>query len=975
MKMIFTRFNLLLCGVCLLGATNLQAQSTTTISGTITDAKSNETLVGVNVMVKGKVIGTITDFDGNFNLKVNQAPPLTLQISIIGYKNQEVEITNASTTGVNIKMEEQVILGQEVVVSASRVEESVLKSPVSIERMDILAIQQTPADNYYKGIAFLKGVDVSSSSINFQIVNARGFNSTGNTRFVQQTDGMDTQAPALNFPIGNLNGPSELDVESLDFLPGAASALYGPNAFNGILLVKSKSPFEYQGLSAFAKVGMNHFGGDASLGEPSSPQPMFEGSLRYAKAFNNRFAFKLNLSYMRAEDWHATNYTTDREKSRQPEGFSFNPGADAPNKMGDEASIDMGYLGSVFRRAVDTNDPAYNSPALAGVRTLLNATSAQGQFDVTEFFNGVPSQVVSRTAYEEHELIDYGAENFKANASLHYRITDNVEAIWQSNFGYGTSIYSGAQRYSLSNFSIQQHKAELKSKNFFLRGYATIENSGNSYITEFLGNMMNEAGSVNNTWFATYTANYLKYLYGSTNRGNLGLPADADISIAQAEAAHNYARGVSDASRLVPGSERFNEEKEKALESGVVPIGPSFDDATKMYHFEGQYNFAEQIDFMELQVGASFRSYVLGSNGTIFPDTTGNDISIKEYGAYVQAGKQLLDERLKLTASLRFDKNQNFDPFLSPRVSGVYTVNKNHNFRIAYQTGFRNPTTQGQHINLNIISTRLLGGLPQYAEQYGIGTNTYTLESVNEFSQLVFSGADPAAAAGTLVAYDNYKPVSPEKIQSIEVGYKSIIDGKLLVDLSYYYNIYNNFEVQVRMRKASGPITDAANLSSLLAGNADNTFQIYTNADKQISSQGASMGLTYQLPRNYTFGTNYSWNVLNVGTGNEDFIFAYNTPEHKVNLTFGNRKLTDNIGFSVAGKWQNEFRWESSFADGDVPAFFTMDAQVSYKLSELKSVVKLGGSNLLNQRYITNFGGPNVGAIYYVSVTFDQLTN
>ena len=104
-------------------------------------------------------------------------------------------------------MKEETLMGQEVVVSASRVEESILQSPVSIEKMDVLAIQQTPADNYYKSIGYLKGVDVTQSSINFQIVNARGFNSTGNTRFVQLTDGMDTQAPALNFPIGNLNGP------------------------------------------------------------------------------------------------------------------------------------------------------------------------------------------------------------------------------------------------------------------------------------------------------------------------------------------------------------------------------------------------------------------------------------------------------------------------------------------------------------------------------------------------------------------------------------------------------------------------------------------------------------------------------------------------------------------------------------------------------------------------------------------------
>jgi outer membrane receptor protein involved in Fe transport len=235
----------------------------TTISGNVTDSDTKETLVGVNILVKGKVIGTISDLSGNFTLNVAQQPPFTLIFSMVGYTPKEVEITNASTSNLAVSLGEQTMLGQEVVISASRVEESILQSPVSIEKMDILAIRDTPSDTYYKAIANLKGVDVTSSSINFQIINARGFNSTGNTRFVQLTDGMDTQAPALNFPIGNLNGPSELDVESVEFIPGSASALYGPNAFNGILLVNSKSPFEYQGLSGFYKQGFNHFAGRA----------------------------------------------------------------------------------------------------------------------------------------------------------------------------------------------------------------------------------------------------------------------------------------------------------------------------------------------------------------------------------------------------------------------------------------------------------------------------------------------------------------------------------------------------------------------------------------------------------------------------------------------------------------------------------------------------------------------------------------
>jgi len=359
----------------------------TTISGKVTDGTSGEPLAGVNIVVKGRVIGTVTDVNGAYSLKVNDAPPLTLSFSFVGFRTQEIEVTNANTAGLDIKMEEQTVLGQEIVVSASRAEEAIMQSPVSIEKMDILGVQNTASENYYKGLINMKGLDMTQSSVNFQIINARGFNSTGNTRFVQLTDGMDTQAPALNFPIGNLNGPSELDVESVEFLPGSASALYGPNAFNGILLVNSKNPFEYQGLSAFAKVGVNHIG-DSDLNSdgtkigPGSAKPMLEGALRYAKAFNNRFAFKVALSYSKATDWYGTNLQ-DKNAGVNP-GYSSNPGADRVHAFGDEVSTNIGLL-------------ALNP-------TFQSQVNAAG---LGAYLGNLPNDIVSRTPYKEQYLVDY----------------------------------------------------------------------------------------------------------------------------------------------------------------------------------------------------------------------------------------------------------------------------------------------------------------------------------------------------------------------------------------------------------------------------------------------------------------------------------------------------------------------------------------------------------------------------------------
>jgi iron complex outermembrane recepter protein len=438
---------------------------------------------------------------------------------------------------------------------------------------------------------------------------------------------------------------------------------------------------------------------------------------------------------------------------------------------------------------------------------------------------------------------------------------------------------------------------------------------------------------------------------------------------------HNNARNTVDANRFEPGTQAFDDAKNNALE-GVVPEGARFNDKSRFLHTEGVYDFKNEIDFVDLQMGLSFRQYQLRSNGTIFADGDGG-VDINEYGGFVQASKSLLEDRLRLTGSVRYDKNENFDGQFNPRISSVIRLTDSQNLRASYQTGFRNPTTQGQYIDLNVLTARLLGGLPETVAPYNVTTNSFTLESVERFTNELLAG-NPAAA-GELVPYTSFSAVKPEQIQSIEVGYKGLIGGRLLIDAAYYYNVYDDFIAQFRVRKAAGPFTgdpanDQAVAASLLSGDASNTFQLYTNLDETVKSQGAVFGFDYSLPGNYLISANYNWNQL-ITDQQDDFIFDFNTPEHKVNVSFGNRRLTDLLGFNLTWRWQEEFNWTSSFANGTVPAVSTFDAQVSYRVPNLKSVVKVGGSNLFNNRHFLNYGGPNLGAIYYVSLTFDQFLN
>lgn len=912
----------------------VQAQSTA-VSGKVVDAGSGNPLVGVNILVKGKVIGTITDTEGNFNLQVNESPPFTLVISSVGYRTQEIEINN-QTANLEIRLPEQTILGQEVVVSASRIEESILESPVSVEKLDIIEIRQSAAPSFYDQIVNLKGIDVSAQSLTFKSINPRGFGANGNTRTVQLIDGIDNQAPGLNFPVGNIVGIPELDLESVEILPGAASALYGPNAINGIILMNSKSPFEYQGLSATTKLGVNHVDG-----EDHTPSLYQNYGLRYAKAFNNKIAFKINAEYLRAQDFIGVDYRNASDiVERSPEDID-------PN---DRASMRTYNGVNVY------GDPLLNVGMLgqgSGVEALL-PLDARGDF--------------TPTGYTEKTFVDNTTESLKLGAALHYRINDNLEALAQFNQGFGSTVYTANDRFVLDDFTIWTAKAELRGSNFFLRAYKTQESAGDSYAANTLATLINAR-----TTIPAYVQTF----------------AGARLLGSSIEEAHTMARFASDAVRnqnLENG--RFQQLYDSLRQVPISQRGAKFLDETSLWHYEGMYNLRDQIDFAEVIIGGNYRRYALKSDGTLFAlQDNGEEFSIDEWGAYTQISKKLLDEALDLTGSVRYDKNQYFAGQFSPRISGVYTLRGDHNFRASFQRGFRIPTTQDQFIDLDVVTRRLIGRNPALIDRYHFKTNqVFTTKSVIAAQQEYQAGGDLAASKALLepVEFEDFKT---EKVNTYEVGYKGLLNNKLLIDTYYYYSSYRDFNAEIDITQTAigdqnndgdPPFTGPADPDGIVQQTVPiQRFGIDVNADGTVDAHGFAIGVDYSISKGYTLGGNVAYNRL---LDQDDLIAqgfraAYNTPEWRYNIRFSNRKVTDNLGFNIVWRWQDAFLWESSIGEGIIPAYQTLDAQVSYKLSSLKSILKIGGSNILNERYTTSFANPRMGAIYYISITFDEFLN
>ena len=895
----------------------------TSISGTVTDAVSGESLAGVNIIVKGRVIGTITDTDGNFSLNVSAAPPLTLVVSFVGYRTQEVAVTETNVSGLEIKMEEQTILGQEVVVSASRVEESILKSPVTVEKLDLLAIRQTPAADFFDALANVKGVQFTSSSLNFPQINTRGFATIANVRFVQMVDGIDTQAPLLNFPTGNIVGIGELDTESMELLPGTASALYGPNAFNGVLLMNSKSPFEYQGLSAQFK------GGITTSDAQDKSYPFYSFNARYAKAFNNKFAFKVNFAYMSAEDWRGKDYTTDVNDPESTVSLVGKPNFDGVNLYGDETRI-----------PVPLPVPGYNALDLR------------------------------RTGWREEDLVDnYDATSIKGDVALHYRPTDNLELLYNYRFGGGSSVYQGSQKYALRDFTQQFHKLELKGSNFFIRGYVTATDAGDSYNMAALGGVLNERISPTaSQWAPEYAQTYILARQGYVP----GVPAGND------ELAHQAARAYADRNRPSVGSAEYKTLLEDVRNSYFQrnPSGAKFIDHSRLYHGEFNYNFADQIDFAEIQVGGNFRQYSLFSDGTIFnedPEDGQNfeRININEFGLYTQLSKTLA-EALKLTGSIRYDKNENFEGRFTPRISAVYTFLENHNIRASFQTGFRNPDTQAQYIFFPVGTNTLLGSSEDNAARYGVHKGgAWTRASYEAFrgsGGTLAPDGNPTGGNPNLLVTDDVDYVKPERLSSYEIGYKGLFSENFIVDLNVYYTSYKDF---------IGGDDVAAKFQTVHQGTTyapGTIYSPYRNASEDVTSTGIGVGLTYNFGRGYFATGNYNYATFDSEQSDgSTFRAGFNTPENKLNLGVGNRKLTKNLGFNLNFRWQDKFLWQSDFGDWNVPEFGVFDAQVSYKITSIKTIAKIGGSNLFGKDYRTNLGGPFVGQQYYISLTFDEF--
>jgi outer membrane receptor protein involved in Fe transport len=934
--------NLLLCILALIGTLTSFSQ---TLRGKVVEQQNQATLIGAIVIEKGTNNGVVTDYEGEFSIKVSKLPA-TLVVKYVGFADQEIAVRN--TDFILLEMS-QADFGPTIIIKDTRITEKQKQNPLTVERMDLTAIKNSASGNFYEGLGALKGVDLTTASLGFRVINTRGFNSTSPVRSLQLIDGVDNQSPGLNFSLGNFLGAPDLDVFAVEIVQGASSAFYGPGAFNGVIKMETKDPFVYTGLTAQLRVG------ERQLVEPA---------VRFAHAFSNKdgykfLAYKFNVFAFKALDWSA-----DNQSPVYNGGFSAsNPGRfDAVNTYGDEY-----FSANDFSTSAPWNYPGLGT-----------------------FF---------RTGYRETDLVDYNTKNIKANASVHWRLKPELEEyspelILAGNVGQGTTVYQGDNRFSLRDILFYQGRVELKKKDtYFIRFYGTGENAGKSFDPYFTALKLQDAARSDENWSQAYVNYWTQYIKPRAlaldyptlvpDPNWVGEILDPDYSeynlpydyAALAQWTQNYSDSLAYWHTLVenltnngtsgipmsgqygffqPGSALFNSNFDQITSSNNndADAGTRFYDRSSLFHTQGEYQW-KGAGFIDYRVGGNARLYKPNSAGTIFTDDS-TTIYNYEGGLYFGATKKFFENRLIVSGTVRVDKNVNFDALVSPAASLVFQPKKNHYLRASFSSALRNPTLTDQYLSLNVGPAILSGNLN------GV-ERLYTLESFNEYRENLNTA---------LLDSFSIAPIRPEQVKTIELGYRaSFFDQKVYADLGTYYSAYKHF-IGYNIGIDATFDSETSILEEL------QVYRYSANSKNIVITQGANLGLNYYFHEKHSLGANYSFNSIVRSDPNDPIIPAFNTPKHKYNLSVTGNKLFESSegncwGYSVNYKWIQGYLFEGSPQfTGYINSYDMVDVQVNYSLIASNIFIKLGASNVLNNQQVQVYGGPAIGRMAYLSLQY-----
>ena len=935
----------------------------TTITGVVKDAQTGETLLGANVKVSGKAIGTTSDFDGKFLLKVNDAPPFTIEISMLGFKAVSVEITK-NNQEVMVSLEEDSTSLEEIVFSASRRRQKVQEAPASVSIItpkDILnsAAVVDPVMN----LANIAGVQIqqqSANSINIEMLAGSGVFGTSTFPIL---DYRYLVTPASGQFNNYQTGMSNIDIQRVEVVRGAASALYGPGVTSGVVHFMSKSAIDYPGTTV------------EMLGGTLSTTGM---TVRHAfKNDNDKFGFKVNVRYQKGTD------------------FELDPVADADFIASQQTSISQP---AIVNGRVDPTQPG---------ETLLTLS------DLDDNGDGNPIA----TEYK----------NYSANVHLEFRPTDNTTAFLSGGFASGGGLMFNSQGIGYSQGKDYWTQARIQSGGLFAQVFYNYNNGGDAENPTFLyaSGLRQVAKRSSLEAQLQYNFDIPKFLNSNFTIGSdyrntksdsantlFGINEDRDDYIITGA----YLQGtsvISDKLELTYAGryDKFNFIDEGAFAPRVALVFKADENHTFRASFNrantGPTALQQNIDFPVSVLAPGIADVWLSGQYApqVFPDNPTIDLSIPglpdlPYGA------------------TQFPLAYAYGAVAAPTLGALYNGLAGNPFLGVVQNFF-NTYTGGTGGTGQLVGYNLFNGEPMdelvgtgrsaietlnsfeigykglIANKLSVALDVYTYErkGFTQFTAIgpTFNlvGADFANDLGAQVAADFAS--SPGVTADMEAFYAS--QGWPLTGIPAF-GIPSSSDAIAGLAAASGgafaqggagfdaqisplyPIIGTVETTSVPQG--DGLMHIpagYRRFDGATRSHfGADLAMEYFLNDDVTLWLNTSWLSQTEwipGESNDDglpFSSYLNAPKFKYRA--GVQYAKDKVRGAIAFQHDDSFNSNQGFFSGEVQEKNLFDVNIGYNVSDnLK--LDLSATNVLDQKYRAFPNMPVIGRRTVLKLTFD----
>ncbi|MEY4660828.1 MAG: hypothetical protein RLZZ42_780, partial [Bacteroidota bacterium] len=535
------------------------------------------------------------------------------------------------------------------------------------------------------------------------------------------------------------------------------------------------------------------------------------------------------------------------------------------------------------------------------------------------------------------------------------------------------NIYQRSNRFRLENYWIQQHALQIRTSDIKINVYLNGENTGDSYNLRSMAENLERTTLSDAQWFAAYASAYQKANTGSVQ------PADL----------HRLARLAADQNRPTPGTAAFGSSLKKLQQINNWDSGAALKVQAAFVQADMQWDATEKLlskfrknSGVELLTGVDFRQYITQPDGNYFINPEkgkeGMPLLYKKAGLFLSAHRNFFQQTLKVGLAVRADKNDYFRTYFSPRLTTVWRPSLRTTFRANFQLGYRFPIIFEAFSNVNSGGVKRVGGLPVMSS--GIFEKGWLQTSISSFQAAVLrdingSGillAEALQRNKTLLKQNPYTYLQPEKVRSIEIGFRQqLMQGRLMIDADAYLNRYNAFIAQVNVTvPQSGPADSMVNY--LYDRSKQKPYRMWTNSTSVVQNYGYSVGVNFVQPGSFMFNGQVSFTKLSKKDGQDGLEDGFNTPAWSSSFSLSTHELLKQWKIGASWRWQDSYDWISFLVSGKVPAFQSVDAFVSYDMKKNPLAIKLGGTNILNQYYQSFLGGPAIGGFYYLSLTLGQ---